>query len=452
MLTQLVFGAAAVVLLIIIAGIYFAFRREDEAEVHLADSIASGMNLPPSLHPVIDLTVCMGSSACLDSCPAHVLGRVAGVTQMIEANECIGHGRCKDSCPVDAISLVFGTAERGVDIPLLRKGHETNVNGIMIVGELGGMGLIRNAFRQGITAVGTIPKILGRENVAQAQGEVADVVIVGGGPAGVAAALECKRRDLSFVVLEQFSTGGSVTHYPRRKLIFTETIKLPIVGNFGKSEMFKEELVNAFDRVVDQAGIEIREGRRVTAIDGRAGDFRLKVELLEGGAEEYRGRTVILAIGRRGTPRRLDVPGEDQSHVVYRLIDAEQYRRRKVLVVGGGDVAVESAVSVSKAAGATVHLSYRGEALFRAKKENRRGFEEQVKKGKIKTHFKTNVARLTRDTAVLRHDDGREQTIEVDDVIVNVGGVLPTAFLEQVGIRVETKYGEGPSKRAAGSS
>ena len=445
MLTKLVIVTALVVIIIVILAAYLTIRRERLEEEALEDARSAGMNQPVSLHPVIDLEVCIGSGACVDVCPESVLGRPGGITQLISAAGCIGHGRCHDACPVDAITLVFGTAERGVDIPLLRKNYQSNIDGIYIVGELGGMGLIRNAMRQGTKAVELgVSKLLADPEVTHnSDPQVVDVVIVGGGPAGIAAALECANRNLTYVVLEQFSLGGSVAHYPRRKLVFTEQIKLPIVGKFGKAEMLKEELIAEFERVCLAGGITLQEGRRVTGVSGKRGDFAVSCVNGEGGEEVYRGRTVVLAIGRRGTPRQLGCPGEEQSHVVYRLIDAEQYRHRRVLCVGGGDSSVEAAVSLGATAGTEVHLSYRGESFYRVKKKNRAELEAAVARGEVRLHLETTVQRISADEVVLGRKDGTSLTLGIDDVIVNIGGVLPTPFLESMGIEVETKYGEG---------
>lgn len=439
-LTNLVILTGLLVVLIIIAATYFSFQREDRDRISLAESLASGMNQPPSLHPIIDLETCIGSGSCLDACPEAVIGRFEGITQLIQAGDCIGHGRCHASCPVGAIALVFGTAERGVDLPLLRPGYESNVDGVFIVGELGGMGLIRNAMSQGIEAVrrGVSASLKGLPK----DDDIKDVIIVGAGPAGIATALGCVDSKRSFTLLEQFTLGGSVTHYPRRKLVFTEQIKLPIVGKFGKSEMLKEELVAEFERVCLAAGIEIAEGRRVSAVEGALGRFEVITKLEDGSQEVHRGRTVVLSIGRRGTPRKLNVPGEDLPHVVYRLVDAEQYRRRKVLCVGGGDSCIEAAVSVATMAGTDVHLSYRGDSFFRLKKKNRADLEKAVEKGKITLHLETNVSKITPTEVTLRNKEGIPRTLEIDDIIVNIGGVLPTPFLESIGIEVETKHGD----------
>ncbi len=439
-LTLLVVLTGLLVLALSACGALLLFAREDQHREVLKESIAAGLNQPASLHPVVNHDVCMGSGACVDACPEQVLGIIDGVTRLVKAGECIGHGRCHAACPTRAISLVFGTAERGVDIPLLRAGLETNVDGIFVVGELGGMGLIRNAMRQGMQAITSVQRLLQRPAL-DADEDAADVLIVGSGPAGIACAVKCVELGLSFELLEQYALGGSVMHYPRRKLVFTEVIKLPIVGRFGKSEMLKEELVAEFERVVAATKIEVREAHRVSAVKGRLGRFVVEAEA-EGELRTFRAKTIALAVGRRGTPRKLECKGEDLPHVVYRLQDAEQYRHRKVLVVGGGDSAVEAAVSLSQVAGVEVHLSYRGDSFYRVKKKNRADLQAAVEEGRVTQHLETTVVEVGRGFVRLKDKAGAARKLAIDDVIVNIGGVLPTAFLESMGIKVETKRGE----------
>lgn len=447
MLTQLVLVTAVCALVLSALVIARGLRREERARELLEESQATGTNVPASLHPVIDPRTCLHSAACVDACPEQVLGIVDGMTRMVQASSCIGHGRCHAACPVGAIRLVFGTAERGVDIPLLRAGYETDTAGLFIVGELGGMGLLKNSMRQGMQVVPALRRALERPGLPPPEPGAVDVAIVGGGPAGIACAAQCAHDGVRFVVLEQDSLGGSVTHYPRRKLIFSEPLQLPVIGRFGKREMLKEELIAELERLCLAAGVDILEGRQVVGIDGAVGRFRVRTQGANG-AESFAARAVVLAIGRRGTPRRLGIPGEDQAHVVYRLLDPEQYRHRRVLVVGGGDSAVEAAVSLSQVAGCQVHLSYRGEAFFRIKRQNRVDLEARAAAGAIALHLRSRPVEILARAVRLEQEDGPPFQLEVDDVLVHAGGILPTPFLASLGVRVETRYGEAPGPAA----
>ena len=156
---------------------------------------------------------------------------------LVQPDHCIGHGACEAACPVEAITLVFGTEKRGIDIPQVKPTFETNVSGIYIAGELGGMGLIRKGVDQGARAIESIRKNKGT-------GDQLDVVIVGAGPAGLSASLAAKEQGLRFVTIEQEdSLGGSIYHYPRRKVAMTAPMTLPIVGKFNRYEISKEELL-----------------------------------------------------------------------------------------------------------------------------------------------------------------------------------------------------------------
>ena len=432
--------AAAGVALVAVAT-WASFRHEDRIQALVEDALAQGER-PASLYPVVHTEACMGSGACVAACPEHVLARAAGVTHVVEPGSCVGHGRCMAACPVDAIALVFGTARRGVDLPLLGPGYESNREGVFVVGELGGMGLIRNALRQGLAMGDAVPRALARGHAAPAKPGAADVAIVGAGPAGIATALACAAAGLSYVLLEQDTVGGSVAHYPRRKVVLTEPIELPLVGRVGKREMLKEELIAEFERILLVAGIEPREGLRVTGLCGGLGAFSVEAQDEVGQPHRIEARAAVLAIGRRGTPRRLEVEGEEQPHVVYRLVDPEQYRGRRVLCVGGGDSAVEAAVALAAVEGATVHLSYRGPELSRAKRKNRLAAAEAADAGGLALHLETEVLAVRPGAVALRPAGGAPYVLEVDDVIVSIGGILPTPFLESIGVEVETKRGE----------
>src|SRR6202171_2735362 len=399
----------------------------------LQDTIAAGMTEPASLHPLIDESKCLGCGACVKACPetSHhdVLGLINGKAVLIGPTDCIGHGACKTACPFDAITLVFGTARRGLDIPLLKPNFESNVPGIYVAGELGGMGLIKNALTQGQQALEAIAKAGVKRPGAL------DVLIIGAGPAGLAASLAAKKMGLSYETIEQDSLGGAVFQYPRGKLVMTAPVELPIVGKVQFRNTSKEELLKFWTKACDGNGLKIRYRERVESVENKDGAFHVKTS-----TQQYVASTVLLGIGRRGTPRKLGVPGEELANVVYRLIDPEQYRGQKVIVVGGGDSALEAAASIAELGDTEVHLSYRGEAFQRAKQRNRQRVDAAIAKGQLKVLLNSQIREIRSEDVVLKHS-GQEVKLRNDAVIVSAGGVLPNDFLKSIGIEVETKFG-----------
>jgi len=412
-------------------------RRQRRIAAHLRqvqeDAVAAGMTEPASLHPLIDASKCLGCGACVKACPEQphheVLGLIDGKAALVGPTECIGHGACKAVCPFDAITLVFGTERRGLDIPVLKPNFESNVRGIYVAGELGGMGLIKNALAQGQQALEAIAK------AGATRPGALDVLIVGAGPAGLAASLAAKKLGLAYQTIEQDSLGGAVFQYPRGKLVMTAPVELPIVGKVHFRNTSKETLLKFWTDACNNNGLNIRYQERVEAVEAKDGAFHVRA-----GSQQYVACAVLLAIGRRGTPRKLGVPGEELPKVVYRLIDPEQYRGSKVVVVGGGDSALEAAASVAELGDTSVILSYRGEAFQRAKQRNRQRVEEASSKGQLKVLLNSQIREIRPDEVLLKNA-GQELKVSNDAVIVSAGGILPNDFLRSIGIEVETKYG-----------
>ena len=419
------------VLLIWLGRIYFRRKASERHQVVLNESIEAGLTEPASLHPLINRDLCIACNACAMACPeGDVLAVINEKVELINPTKCIGHGACEDACPVHAITLVFGTEKRGIDIPFVDKNFETNVKGIYIAGELGGMGLIRNAIEQGRQAMEAICK---HEGVGNGNG--IDVIIVGAGPAGFSASLGAMQNKLNYVTIEQDSLGGTVSHYPRGKIVMTAPVQLPLVGTVKFKETTKETLLEFWTAVKEKTGVKINFTERLETITPNPTGFTVKTS-----KNTYETKTILLAIGRRGTPRKLGVPGEEATKVVYRLIDPEQYRGQKVLVVGGGDSALEAAHSIADEPNTEVSLSYRSAAFSRAKVKNRNKVEEYAKTGKINLMFKSNVKQIEKDSVTIDHD-GKEVVLDNDAIIVSAGGILPTGMLKDAGISVETKRG-----------
>lgn len=397
------------------------------------EALEAGLTEPASLHPAIDYTKCIGCGSCVNACPEQdhhtVLGIIDGKADLVAPTNCIGHGACAPACPVDAITLVFGSARRGVDLPRVSPWFETNVPGVFVAGELGGMGLIRNAVEQGRQAMA---EILARR--PRGEGEELDVVIIGAGPAGFSASLAALEAKLRCVTIEQESLGGCVFQYPRGKIVMTQPAVLPIVGKIKMTLTTKEDLLQVWIAAQQSTGLQININERVESVTPSGEGF-----IIKSAKGEYRARSVLLSVGRRGTPRKLGVKGEEQSKVVYRLIDPEQYTGQRVIVVGGGDSALEAAASLAEA-GASATLSYRGDAFGRAKQRNRDRVKAAVGAGSLTLMLKSEIEEIGVETVRMRHD-GKVVEIGNDAIIVNAGGVLPTEFLKSVGITVETKWG-----------
>jgi thioredoxin reductase/Pyruvate/2-oxoacid:ferredoxin oxidoreductase delta subunit len=426
----------AVVFLIVGVAIISRLRRKREARdtAAFAESQADQRHLPPSLHPVIDADICIGSLSCITACPeGDILGVVDGVAKLIVGSNCIGHGRCATECPVNAIKLVFGTSERGVDLPEVDGNFESSRPGVHIVGELGGMGLIKNAITQGLQVAEHLGAKLGRGMGGRG---ITDVAIVGAGPAGLGAALGLTAAGVSYRILDQGVVGGAIASYPRQKVVMTEKLDLPMFGKFGRSLISKEELLGTWQKIMAKAKIRVEENVQVTGIQGDDGDF-----LVETNGEPVRARKVVLATGRRGSPRKLGVPGEDLPKVTYNLIDPDQYAGKRVLVVGGGDSAIEAAMQLAENPDNEVAISYRQSAFAKCREANRNRIGEMIADGKLHAFMSSNLQRVT-DSHVELDVDGRPMKLPNDYVIGCLGGELPVGFLQKAGVAIVRHHGE----------
>ena len=408
-------------------------QRDLKNQAALRSAKEAGIGDPPvSLHPIIDHNICLGCGTCVDACPeGKILGVIREKAHLINPSHCIGHGACKSCCPTGAITLVLGNEKRGIDIPLLNSNFETNVPGLFIAGELGGMGLIKNAIEQGRQAIESI-----RKHVSSTQSDVPyDVIIVGAGPAGFSATLNAHQHKLRYVTLEQESLGGTVSHYPRGKIVLTAPVQLPIIGQVKFSSTTKEKLIDFWRSAEQRSGVKINYQERMDSIDKTSDGFLVRTP-----KNTYHTKTLLLGIGRRGTPRKLGVAGEDLAKVVYSLVDSEQYRNQHVLVVGGGNSALEAAIAIAKEPGTTVTLSYRNNTFGKANPKVIHEAEEMARDGLINVILNSTVNQINEHQVSLNTPDG-ETTLDNDAVIVCAGGLLPTPMLKAIGVEIETKHG-----------
>lgn len=392
-----------------------------------------GLFEPVSLHPVVDVNSCIKSGACILACPEQdILGIRNGKATVINASRCVGHGACFHACPTQAISLFIGTEKRGVDLPHVNQNFETNVPGIYIAGEMGGMGLIKNAVEQGKQAVSNLAKGLKSNNNCDY-----DLIVVGAGPAGISASLQAKKLGLRTLILEQESLGGTVYTFPRQKIVMTSPMDLPLYGKAKLFETSKKELLDLWTEVLGKNEIEIQERKKVSGIITKK---EVSIVNIEDG-ESFTTQKVLLAIGRRGTPRKLGIPGEESVKVAYRLLEPELIRNKKIVVVGGGDSAIESAMLLMN--DNEVTLSYRKETFSRLKARNKQKIEEAILKGKISLLLHSNLVSIEEKLVRLKLNNSQQELkLQNDLVYIFAGGELPTEFLKNAGITITTKFGE----------
>ncbi|MDZ4682241.1 MAG: NAD(P)-binding domain-containing protein [Saprospiraceae bacterium] len=417
--------------------VYFYLKRQKKAsevvEAKIEKAIQDGTFEPVSLHPVIDLGTCIKSGACIEACPEKdIIGIVNGRATLVNASQCIGHGACFHACPVEAITLVIGTEKRGVDLPHVNQDFETNVRGIYIAGELGGMGLIKNSVEQGEAAVESMVK----SGFKRGGKDIYDLIIIGAGPAGISASLTAKKHNLNFLTVEQDSLGGTVFNFPRSKIVMTAPMDLPLYGKVKLYNTSKTELLSLWQLVLAKNDIKIRENTKIEGIQIDGDHFN--VITFKG--ETLQAKNVLLAIGRRGSPRKLGIPGESLEKVAYRLLEPENIINKRVIVVGGGDSAVEAALSLADQN--KVIISYRSEAFSRLKPQNRQNLETAVNRGTVEVKLKTNLVKIEAEKAMLTYEAEQEPVVvENDMVYIFAGGELPTQFLQKAGVQISKRFG-----------
>jgi thioredoxin reductase (NADPH) len=409
-----------------------SFRRRRHADrERKEEAVRLGVDRPAAQFPFVDPTRCIGCGTCVEACPeGDVLGVVGGTATVVNGLRCVGHGRCEIACPVGAIEVGLGDLKSRRDIPILDPRLQTTVPGLFVAGELGGLALVKNAIAQARSVVSGVAE-LAAETPRPAGRDGVDVLVVGAGPAGLAAAAAAHERGLSHVVLEQEADlGGTIFHYPRRKLVLVQAVEVPILGRLREGEYAKEDLLALLQDLVRRGPLRVRFGERVAGIDrDEGGGF-----LVRSTSGVSRARFVVLALGRRGTPRKLGVPGEGLPKVMYQLCDAESYEGQRLLVVGGGDSAVEAAIGLARQRGNRVTLSYRREKLVRVKKKNEERIGSLLSHGRVAGLFSSEVEKIAEGAVRLRTPEGTRE-LPNDFVFVFAGGEPPFELLRSMGVR-----------------
>jgi thioredoxin reductase/NAD-dependent dihydropyrimidine dehydrogenase PreA subunit len=417
--------AAALISAVMIPFVRKFRRAERTARDRFTRLQVSGLHAARTMHPHIDTLACIGCGSCVRACPeGDVLGVIGGKATLIHGAKCVGHGLCADACPVGAITMLMAPPGASATLPVLTPRHESSVPNLFIAGELGGLGLIKNAVTQGRNAVEAIAE----RGKTRDQGML-DVVIVGAGPAGLSAGLTALARGLRYAVLEQEDVGGALLSYPRRKIVLTSPVELAVWGRLRFTEVSKEKLLEVWKEIVESTGLQVATRERMLDVTPRDGAFTVHST---GG--QYVARHVVLALGRRGIPRKLGVQGEQLPKVAYQLMDAESYREMHVLVVGGGDSAVEAAVALAHQGSNRVTLSYRQHELSRIKERNAQHLRDLARRGSIRVMLGSRVDTIEPDAVTLATSEGR-LALRNDYVIICAGGEMPFTQLERMGVR-----------------
>jgi thioredoxin reductase (NADPH) len=428
--TLITFAIGGLITLLFVAGYLKSLKKREARAREAAEKGKLFSEGPKAQHPHIDTNCCIGCATCTSVCPeGDVLAMIAGKAVIVNGHKCIGHGLCADACPVGAITMVMASPSMAADMPYLTPEYETTVPNLFIVGELGGLALIKNAVNQGRDCVDTITNRLRSNGSAAGVAGVYDVLIVGAGPAGISASLRAIENKLNYLTLERDEVGGAVAKYPRQKLVMTSPVEFPMYGKFKKMQLSKENLLAFWGMILNRADFNVCTGEKVADIKkGEDGIF-----IILTASSEYRARQIILALGRTGEPRKLGVKGEELAKVMYRLIEADHYINNKILVVGGGDSAVEAAMGLAHQAGNQVTLCYRAERFSRLKERNVKRIEDCMRSGKVKVLFETNPVEFRPDSVTL-DVKGVRQEMPNDFVWIFAGGTPPNDFLKKIGV------------------
>jgi putative YpdA family bacillithiol system oxidoreductase len=371
---------------------------------------------------------CTGCDACVSVCPTDVLELRHNKSRVARMGDCIQCEQCVSACPTTALVMHYeGTKPPPIRLPQLDEFYQA-APGLYLIGEAGGKPLVKNASNLGRAVVEHMLKSGLRKNGA-GNGQV-DVLIVGSGPGGLSAALSCVQHGLSYALIEKDElVAATIARWPKGKECMAEPYDVKTVGLLPVFDSSKDELLAAWRTILDKHRVHVSTRETVEDVQrDTRGWFNVKTN-----KQVYSAQRVVLSIGTRGKPRKLGVPGEHLPKVTALLTDPADHRGQRVLVVGGGDSAVEAAIALAETA-QRVTLSYRGKQLSRCKAKNRQKLDEVVKAGRVVLRFGTQVSEIKNDVVMLKSGEQFEQLAN-DHVFACIGGDAPVKWLESVGVK-----------------